>query len=331
MFGCSHIANCGRTVSGKESIAYILGTLRFPALIQPSTDYVRNFRIKCFIFTLTQEQSPEFIKIRSMISPHKSDSSEPLSEDLSSVDDEAQADNTLHVPDIEKNSRPSSRMSRSSSFNSNQSFDDDETPPLEKLTIFDFLGNLDLPHKLEKWQHTLNKQRDLVKKQQERIKSTGIHAKDRVVGEWRKHSSEEQLEKYRQRMKDGVEKLGARWIEMTTVSAREKVSFVLGSLNIFISGYLIGAHPAYFYYWYTLQLLFLMPIRFFTYKRIGYHYFIADLCYFVNLLTILTIWVFPHSKRLFISTWCLAFGNNAVAIALWRNSLVFHSLDKVTR
>ena len=56
----------------------------------------------------------------------------------------------------------------------------------------------------------------------------------------------------------------------------------------------------------------------------------ADLCYFVNLLLILTIWFFPHSKRLFISTYCLAFGNNAVAIAMWRNSLVFHSLDKVT-
>jgi len=45
---------------------------------------------------------------------------------------------------------------------------------------------------------------------------------------------------------------------------------------------------------------------------------------------VLTIWFFPNSKRLFISTYCLAFGNNAVAIAMWRNSLVFHSLDKVT-
>jgi len=56
----------------------------------------------------------------------------------------------------------------------------------------------------------------------------------------------------------------------------------------------------------------------------------ADLCYFVNLLMLLTIWFFPGSKRLFISTYCLAMGNNAVAIAMWRNSLVFHSLDKVT-
>ena len=60
------------------------------------------------------------------------------------------------------------------------------------------------------------------------------------------------------------------------------------------------------------------------------HYFLADLCYFVNMLLMLSIWIFPSSKRLFTATYCLAFGNNAVAIIMWRNSLVFHSFDKVT-
>ncbi|PUU74499.1 hypothetical protein B9Z19DRAFT_1092689 [Tuber borchii] len=73
-----------------------------------------------------------------------------------------------------------------------------------------------------------------------------------------------------------------------------------------------------------------MPIRYFTYHKRGYQYFLADLCYFVNLLLLLNIWIFPNSRRLMISTYCLAYGNNAWAIAMWRNSLVFHSLDKVT-
>jgi hypothetical protein len=73
-----------------------------------------------------------------------------------------------------------------------------------------------------------------------------------------------------------------------------------------------------------------MPIRVFTYHRRGMHYFLADLCYFVNLLLSLSIWVFPNSKRLFTAAYCLAYGNNAVAIIMWRNSLVFHSFDKVT-
>lgn len=75
---------------------------------------------------------------------------------------------------------------------------------------------------------------------------------------------------------------------------------------------------------------FFIPVRYWTYRKTGYHYFLADLCYFVNVLLTLSIWVFPQSKRLVLSTFCLAFGNNAMAIALWRNSLVFHSLDKVT-
>jgi len=89
-------------------------------------------------------------------------------------------------------------------------------------------------------------------------------------------------------------------------------------------------HSDWVHVWYSIQLLYFMPIRYLTYHKRGYQYFMADLCYFVNLLLLLSIWVFPNSRRLMISTYCLAYGNNAWAIAMWRNSLVFHSLDKVT-
>ena len=132
-------------------------------------------------------------------------------------------------------------------------------------------------------------------------------------------------------MRENVDQLGKRWNDTKAVTSREKASFIAGVLNIFVSAYLIGAVPQYFYIWYTAQLAYFMPIRYYTYHAKGYHYFLADLCYFVNLLLMLVIWAFPNSKRLFISTYCLAYGNNAVAIAMWRNSMVFHSLDKVTR
>jgi hypothetical protein len=140
----------------------------------------------------------------------------------------------------------------------------------------------------------------------------------------------DELEKYKKRMRSSVDKLGKRWNDTKAVTAREKVSFICGVLNVLISGYLIGGYPQYFHIWYTLQLLYFMPIRFYSYHKIGYHYFLADLCYAVNFLCSLSIWVFPQSKRLFISSYCLAFGNNAVAIVMWRNSMVFHSFDKVT-
>jgi hypothetical protein len=204
---------------------------------------------------------------------------------------------------------------------------------VDRLTVFDFLENLALPQRLEKLQTSIQQQTEKVRRQQARLKSTGVSAKDRVVDEWRRRlpTPDEQLDKYKKRMRESVDQLSTRWNDNKAVTLREKLSFISGVLNVFVSGYLVGAHPEWFHYWYTLQLLYFMPIRYYTYHKKGYHYFLADLCYFVNLLALLSIWVFPNSKRLFISTYCLAFGNNAVAIAMWRNSLVFHSLDKVTR
>ena len=226
-------------------------------------------------------------------------------------------------------------LSRNGSFTTGSSYQEDweAFPPLDKLTVFDILGNFDLPARLEKWQSTLSAQTDRVRRQREKLKSSGLSAKDRVVDEWRRRlpPPDEQLDKYKKRMKDSVDRLGTRWNDTKVVTLREKISFIAGVLNIFISGYLIGAHPEHFFFWFTAQLAYFMPIRYYTYHRRGYHYFLADLCYFVNLLLLLVVWVAPQSKRLFISTYCLAYGNNAVAIAMWRNSMVFHSLDKVTR
>ena len=226
-------------------------------------------------------------------------------------------------------------LSRNQSFSNSSSFQEDWEvfPPLDRLTVFDLLGNIALPQRLEKWQNALSAQTEKVKRQREKLKSSSSNARERVVEEWRRRvpTPDEQLDKYRRRMRESVDRIGARWNDTKAVTLREKLSFIAGVLNIFISGYLVGAHPEDFYYWFTAQLCYFMPIRFYTYHKRGYHYFLADLCYFVNFLLLLSVWVFPKSKRLFIGTYCLAYGNNAVAIAMWRNSMVFHSLDKTTR
>ena len=225
-------------------------------------------------------------------------------------------------------SPPTPGLSRTTSFS-----DFDESVPLDRLTVFDFLENLALPQRLEKLSSTFTLQGGKVRRSAERVKSFGGSTKDKVIDEWRRRvpSSEEQLDKYKKRMKKAVDRLNTTWKDQKHVSLWQKTSFMAAVLNIFVSGYLIGGHPTQFHWWYTAQLLYFMPIRLYTYKKRGYHYFLADLCYFVNVLCMLSIWVFPRSKRLLISTYCLAYGNNAIAIAMWRNSLVFHSLDKVTR
>ncbi|KAI1097042.1 hypothetical protein F5B19DRAFT_435606 [Rostrohypoxylon terebratum] len=228
----------------------------------------------------------------------------------------------------------SPRMSRNPSFSGSSSYheDWDSYPPLDRLTVLDLLDNFALPQQLEKLQKGISAQTEKVRKSRAALKTKSQEARERMVEEWRRRvpSADEQLERYRKRMKQSVERLGRRWNDTKVVTLREKLSFIGGVMNIFISGYLLGAYPQYFHLWYGAQLAYFMPIRFYTYRRRGYHYFLADLCYFVNLLLSLSIWVFPSSKRLFIAAYCLAFGNNAVAIIMWRNSLVFHDFDKVT-
>lgn len=211
-------------------------------------------------------------------------------------------------------------------------FDESNETPAERVTFLDLFDGLAIPTQLEKVQATINAQKQRIKRRQALIRSQSSYAKDVVTAEIRKRvpTAEEQLVKYRKRMKRSVDEVNKRWNETVTITMREKISFISAVLNIFISGYIIGAYPQYFYYWFTAQFAYFMPIRYITYHRKGYHYFLADLCYFVNALCLLSTWAFPQSKRLFISTYCLAYGNNAIAIVMWRNSLVFHSLDKVT-
>ncbi|KAL2888168.1 putative membrane protein [Ceratocystis lukuohia] len=258
--------------------------------------------------------------------PSIANNGDPEHQRSSSVDtsDDAQNPNT--------NKRP--RISRNSSFSAESSYQDEWEgfPPLDRLTILDILDNFALSQHFEKLQRSISIQREKVRQSQQALKSHGSHARERMVEEWRRRapSAEEQLERYRQRMRRGVEDLGNRWSDTKAITVREKISFICGVMNVFISGYLLGSFPQYFHIWYTAQLFYFMPIRGIAYHRRGYHYFLADLCYFVNLLLILSLWVFPNSKRMFTSVYCLAFGNNAVAIIMWRNSLVFHSFDKVT-
>lgn len=223
---------------------------------------------------------------------------------------------------------------RHPSFSSSNSYNEEwETfPPLDRLSVLDLLDNFALPQQLEKLQKGISAQTEKVRKSRNALRERGQEARERMVEEWRRRvpSADEQLERYRKRMKKNVEKLSNQWNDTKVITLREKVSFICATMNIFISGYLIGAFPDWFHIWYTAQLAYFMPIRYYTYHRRGYHYFLADLCYFVNFLLFLSLWIFPSSKRLFIAAYSLAFGNNAVAIILWRNSLVFHDFDKVT-
>ncbi len=141
---------------------------------------------------------------------------------------------------------------------------------------------------------------------------------------------EEDIEYLLKQFTTQIDRLDKRLSSANAVSITEKISFACSLFNIFLCGYVIGHWPNWFHILYTVELIILMPIRIYTYKKKLYHFFLADLCYFVNVLCLLFIWVFPMSQKLFISCYALTFGTLSWAVITWRNSLVLHSLDKLT-
>ena len=113
-------------------------------------------------------------------------------------------------------------------------------------------------------------------------------------------------------------------------SATEKAFYALAISTIAMAGFIIGKYPTWFPIFHTVLFCLLMPIRFYTYFKLSYNYYLADLCYYVNLLVMLFIWVFPQSPTLFTAVFSLSLGTLSFAVITWRNSLVLHSIEKTT-
>ena len=101
----------------------------------------------------------------------------------SAFTDGASALNGLSTPSVMDgdSSTPSSPtlMPQSGLYTgSSSSFQEDweAFPPLDRITVFDLLDNFALPRQLEKWQNTLNAQREKVRRQRERLKFTSMNA-----------------------------------------------------------------------------------------------------------------------------------------------------------
>lgn len=92
------------------------------------------------------------------------------------------------------------------------------------------------------------------------------------------------------------------WNDGKSVSIRDKIAFCSAVGNIFATALLLGMAPEKLPVWYTGQMIYYMPLRYFSYHRRGYHYFIADLCYWVNLL------VFRRDSYLNNYSWCCFYG-----------------------
>ena len=113
------------------------------------------------------------------------------------------------------------------------------------------------------------------------------------------------------------------------VLMRDKLIFVFGVSQVIVTTFVFSGYPQWLTVYYVALILPMLTYRYYYYRSINYHYFMADLCYFVNALLVISTFFFPFSETLWKISFVLSNGPVAWAIYLWKNSLVFHSLDKI--
>lgn len=145
-----------------------------------------------------------------------------------------------------------------------------------------------------------------------------------------KRFTQQDFARFQDRLNTRLSKFDNRVHESLQSSTTEKLFYAAAVSCIAAAGFIIGKYPKYFPVFHSVLFCSLMPIRFYTYFKQSFQYYLADLCYYVNVLLLLFIWVFPHSKSLFISVFSLTLGTLSFAVITWRNSLVLHSIEKTT-
>lgn len=141
---------------------------------------------------------------------------------------------------------------------------------------------------------------------------------------------EKELSKLHNKVGARVERLQERWADASNVRFRDKISFLVGVMNLVASSLLFAFAPEWVPISYTFQSAFFLPLRIWTYTRLKWHYFLFDFCYAANVAALAFLWIWPYSPFLFTIVYCAAHGPLAWSVITWRNSLVFHSLEKVT-
>lgn len=118
--------------------------------------------------------------------------------------------------------------------------------------------------------------------------------------------------------------------ETPQVKMLDKVSFTIGVIVICFAEWLILRMPNYFSLFYYVLMAFLWAYRYYDYSSVKSELYMLDFCYFVNLSVALQTAFYPDNMLWFKANYVMTMGPICIAIVVWRNSLVFHSLDKVT-
>jgi hypothetical protein len=119
-------------------------------------------------------------------------------------------------------------------------------------------------------------------------------------------------------------------IQRLSDATTDKLLFTALLMNVVTTAFTVGYVPYYFHYWFSVKYVVLLGYRWYSYKKTRLHYFMFDFCYFCNTLILFYLWSPWQPSGLFPVIFMFSNGPLLWAVVLWRNSLVPHSLDKMT-
>lgn len=114
------------------------------------------------------------------------------------------------------------------------------------------------------------------------------------------------------------------------IRTRDKYGFVFGILNIMLTSFLLGFNPILYLKYYSVKYTSLILIRTCRYYHKKWYLYLVDFCYYSNLITLAFLHYYAPNSRCFNVVFMFSFGPLIFAIPIFRNSLVLHSLDRIT-
>jgi len=139
------------------------------------------------------------------------------------------------------------------------------------------------------------------------------------------------LEEARALIKKQVDSFGA-----SPIFGFTKWKFFLGVAKTYLSLYICGRWPGHYWKWHVLQFWALLPIHSYRWWKMKQLLYFAELCWVMNatMCTVLPVWYFNRNyfgpeffDHLCSTIFGFAAGPLAIAVPLFRNPIVPHSID----
>ncbi|CAH8625043.1 unnamed protein product [Dicrocoelium dendriticum] len=109
----------------------------------------------------------------------------------------------------------------------------------------------------------------------------------------------------------------------------EKLCFVGSFVCICFSFYFYAVLPSAILYMFSVVFLFSMVVRTIHYRKANYLLFILDMCYIINILSLVFVWGVPTCHTIQMIQFGLANSHAYSGVFVYRNALVLHDFQKL--